>query len=826
MKIARFIFILLIIGSPILSQDIPVKNSSIKTALIKLENKLKKYDDTDSRPKIGIALAGGAALGFSHLGVLEMIDSLNIPVDFVAGTSMGGIVGGLYSIGYDVDELRTIAINTNWNDVFTDMPSRDLMPYFEKKNTGRYQLEFALDGITPVIPSGLIMGQKVSLTFSSLTYGYENFKSFDDLPIPFRCVAVDLVTGKEVILSKGSLSKAMRATMSIPSVFSPVVYGDSLLIDGGVLNNFPVNIVKDMGADIIIGLNLVYPQKTKEDYNSLFEVLDRTTEIPRSSILNANINSCDIYIEQYTGGLSLMDFDSVKIPEIIQRGTDAANLNKEYFLMLEKYLQKWSSRRLKYVGDKKKISGIVIKGNKTLDLDVIKNDLNLAENQLFDEQVLKQRISQLIDRKVYKKVDYACTEISDGDLKIELKIEEYKLPLIYSVDIRGNKELEFAFVYSNLGIKPGDKFNTSTIENKINSLYSLGYFEIITYEIGGLKDGAVELIINVKEKPTRTGFVGFRYNDFHQLVGAIGIQATSLFFSGLRVEAELQFAGLSQIFTKIYYPSRSMDIPIYPFLSGLYKNIPISAYDERGKKFAQYKDRAWKFSAGIGFPLSKYGIFETSYGVEWMNISADIASETSDIVFPTWRDNLHLIQFSLDFDLLDDALIPTRGMRIQAETEISSKRLGSDLGYARTSISGDWYGTLGGDHTMMIGGAFMLQWRDTPQYKWFNIGGPQSFVGYDYYQTNGSRFLIAKMEYRYAFKKDIFIKILGNVGFDYNLGTPSQQKVGKPLSGAGIGLMFDSILGPVEFIAALGDKSSYNPGKMRVIYYFNAGYKF
>ena len=166
------------------------------------------------------------------------------------------------------------------------------------------------------------------------------------------------------------------------------------------------------------------------------------------------------------------------------------------------------------------------------------------------------------------------------------------------------------------------------------------------------------------------------------------------------------------------------------------------------------------------------------------------------------------------------------GILLKADTEISSTRLGSDIGYSKAAVGVKYYTTISDDHTFMLGGDFLLQWRDTPQYKWFNIGGPESFVGYDYYQTYGSRFLIARFEYVFAYKKDIFLKLLGNIGFDYNLGPPSQQIVGQPISGAGIALMFDSIIGPVQFTAASGDKSSFNPGKHRMIYYFSAGYKF
>ena len=168
------------------------------------------------RPKIGLVLSGGGAKGFAHIGTLKMLDSLHIPIDYIVGTSMGGLAGALYAIGYTGHDLEKLVERSDWKEIFSDNPPRTELPYFVRKETGRYQLEFGISGVKPVAPSGLIYGQKVSLLFSSLTFPYESVNDFDNLPIPFRCVAVDLVTGNQVVLKSGSLAKAMRATMATP----------------------------------------------------------------------------------------------------------------------------------------------------------------------------------------------------------------------------------------------------------------------------------------------------------------------------------------------------------------------------------------------------------------------------------------------------------------------------------------------------------------------------------------------------------------------------------------------------------------------------------
>ena len=157
------------------------------------------------RPKIGLVLSGGGARGFAHIGVLKMLDSLEIPVDMIAGTSMGGIMGTLYAIGHSGMELEVLSTGTDWQEIFTDKPPRSQMPYLQKEQTGRYQMVFGIRGMKPAAPSGLIFGQKLNLLFSSLTFPYEQVERFDKLPCPIRCVAVDLVTGNQVVLDRGSL---------------------------------------------------------------------------------------------------------------------------------------------------------------------------------------------------------------------------------------------------------------------------------------------------------------------------------------------------------------------------------------------------------------------------------------------------------------------------------------------------------------------------------------------------------------------------------------------------------------------------------------------
>ena len=217
------------------------------------------------RPKVGLVLAGGGAKGFAHIGVLKVLEDNGIHIDYIAGTSMGGIVGALSAYGYSAREIEKEVKDINWAGLFLDSKNRDFMSYSNKTADDKYFLTVGFDRKGIKNPPGIISGQKIQNMFYHLVGPCSNSDNFDDLPTPFRCVATDILTGKEVVLKDGSLADAMRSTMSIPGVFTPVQRGEYLLVDGMVVNNLPVDVARDMGADIIIAVNLSNNQITAEE---------------------------------------------------------------------------------------------------------------------------------------------------------------------------------------------------------------------------------------------------------------------------------------------------------------------------------------------------------------------------------------------------------------------------------------------------------------------------------------------------------------------------------------------------------------------------------
>ena len=265
--------------------------------------------------KVGLVLSGGGAKGFAHIGVIEILDSLEIPVDMVTGTSMGSIMGALYSIGYTGTQMRTVVNAQDWTDLMGASPARKYRSYEWKVYKEQRLTDFQLRGGKVGLPSGINSGQKIYAKLHEMMIGYHGDIDFNTLPRPFACVAVDLQSGKEIDFHSGSLPDVVRASMSIPSYFDPHPYKDMYLLDGGVLNNMPSDVIREMGADIIIGVNVSEAaRKLTEDDLTITNVLVRSSMMGNQVRMQEHFAMCDLLIHPEIDTLSVLDFSN---PEYI-----------------------------------------------------------------------------------------------------------------------------------------------------------------------------------------------------------------------------------------------------------------------------------------------------------------------------------------------------------------------------------------------------------------------------------------------------------------------------------------------------------------------------
>ncbi len=297
---------------------------------------LKKFRH---RPKVGVVLCGGGAKGFAQIRVLKAIDEAGVPIDFIGGTSIGSIMGALYAVGYDPDMIEKLVREQDWNQVIYDRVPRVLMPVEQKMFERQYLATFPIMDGKLKVKSSVVDGVYVNLLMSQLMLPASNVHDFNKLSVPFYCIATDVEHARQYEMTKGNLARSVRASMSIPFFFKPVSMDNKLLVDGGMVNNFPVRNMKERGADIIIGVDLedaTIPASQIDNSLGLLESMMNLSSLEESMYARKN---CDIYIRPNLHGrnmLSFNDFDS-----IIQFGEDAAQEFAPHFKNLAKFLKEF-----------------------------------------------------------------------------------------------------------------------------------------------------------------------------------------------------------------------------------------------------------------------------------------------------------------------------------------------------------------------------------------------------------------------------------------------------------------------------------------------------
>lgn len=277
-----------------------------------------------SRPRVGVVLSGGGAKGVAHIGVLRALEEAHVPIDYIAGTSMGAIVGGLYAMGYTTAELDTLVRTQDWEFLLSDKtPRRQLSPV-QRERAERYVLSIPLSRSARPELTGLVRGRNLGNLLARLTVGYHDSISFDQLPIPFACVATNLANGDEIVFRNGIPATAIRASMAIPGAFTPVIWQGKTLVDGGMVNNFPVDVARKMGADIVIGSTVQRTFADTMETGGLQAVIHQLISIASRRKFEDNIRNCDIHIRVNPKGVSTMDFTAASIDTMLRRGYQAA----------------------------------------------------------------------------------------------------------------------------------------------------------------------------------------------------------------------------------------------------------------------------------------------------------------------------------------------------------------------------------------------------------------------------------------------------------------------------------------------------------------------
>jgi NTE family protein len=728
---------------------------------------LKAQNDTIKPvPKIGLVLSGGGAKGFAHIGVLKVIDSLGIKVDYVAGTSMGAIIGSLYASGYSGKQLEAIFKTQDFDELINDGFPRASKSFYERENSEKYAVTLPFDRFKISLPSALSRGQNVYNLLYHLMLPVNDVRDFNQLPIPFFCVATDIETGESLIMNKGKLAEAVTASGALPSLFQPVMIDERILIDGGVTNNFPVEELRAKGMDIIIGVDVQDALKDRESLKSAPDILLQIGNFRTINAMKSKAELTDIYIKPDITNFSVISFDEGD--DIIANGEAAARTKLSELKDVKKHQPDYTERLPVKVLDSLKIKNVSIEGNERYTRSYLLGKLKLKGADKISYADFRQGINNLIATNNFDTFRYQldATEneseyrllgkITESETSTFLRLglhydELYKSAILVNIT---QKKLLFSNDIASLDVILGD-----------NSRYNFNYFI----------DKGFYISIGIKS----------RYNQFNKNVNPI-----------IALE---EGSPLLEDLNKI-------DAKISDFTNQVYLQT-IFRKDFALRIGAEHKHLKITSETIIDDDREDKIIFEnTDYFSLFGNLKFD---DYDNSYFPKSG-----FYFNGDFHLY----LKASGFNTDFEEFSIAK---ADMGYAfsfsdklafKTEANGGF--KIGDKSTNALG---------------FAIGGYganfinsfYSFYGYDYLALTGDSFVKATFTLDYEIFKKHHILLAANYG---NIGDglfESGQFFSSPnYNGYAVGYSLETFLGPLE------GKYSYSPDTGNSYWVFNLGFWF
>ena len=533
-------FMLLCMASGMQARGIDPKADSV--AVQQMRDRMAQI--RQYRPTVALVLSGGGAKGLAHIGVIRYVESLGIPVDMVLGTSMGGLIGGLYALGYNVDQMEELVKSIDWNWVFTDRVSRKYVSYGDTKYKEKYMLaipfyyekdyyrmkmmndyrfdpmhkhdmlnigadneggaDFFKKNLLGSLPSGYIFGQNVSNLISSLTIGYQDSIDFKDLPVPYACIAADMVSGKAKIWHSGRMNDAMRSTMSIPGVFAPVRLDGMVLVDGGLRDNYPTALAREMGADIIIGVDLSDPRKTYMEVNNIGDIIGQGIEMMMRDGIEKNLLIPDVKIKPELKGFHMMSFSPQNADTIMVRGYQAAlaqdSLLREVALKTAgKYTPIKKKPAIGMSKDSLVIADVEIMGVLPREKEILKERLDLKYGEKISREELYDIVARIYGTQAY---DYVTYGLQGKEEPFDLVLNCRKGPIHqFGLGVRADTE-EIVSVMLNVGLN-------------VHKLH--GHMFDLSAKVSANPYASFHWSYDIPKFPTFNGLASIRWTDLNML---------------------------------------------------------------------------------------------------------------------------------------------------------------------------------------------------------------------------------------------------------------------------------------------------------------------
>jgi NTE family protein len=666
------------------------------------------FAQEQKRPKIGLVLSGGGAKGFAHIGVLKVIEEAGVKIDYIGGTSMGAVVGGLYASGYNATQIDSIFHKVNFDELLNDYIPRSAKSFYEKRNDETYAITLPFSNFKVGIPQALSKGLYNFNLLSRLTRHVRQVNDFNQLPTPFLCIGTNIETGQQVVLNKGNLAQAMLASAAFPTLFTPIEIDGQLLIDGGVANNFPVDEVKNLGADLIIGVDVQDGLWDKAQLKNATKILVQITNLHSIEQMKNKIKGTDIYITPDIKNFGVLSFDRGR--EIIQRGEEAAFAAYEKIKILTDDNNYFKKPKLSVLKDSLKLAQINTTKLSKFTTDYVFGKLGFKPNTPITYGHLESGINTLLATENFHSISYSFKNNERGEA-LELQLAEnpiytyLKLGLHYDELFKSailvnitHKNTLFKNDLASLDIIFGDNFRYNLdyyVDNGFNFSYGfksqLSQFNRnITQEITKsiLDTGVNQINVDYLDLSTRAYVQKGIAQRF--LFGA-GVELKYLHISSKTIanpiiDKSSYWSGFGYVkydsFDNKYFPKKgwsfTSDFQSYLFASDYHNDFkPFSIVKaEFSKAFSLSKAITFKFQGDAGLPIGNDGIpffnfvlggygynslnnFKPFFGYDFLSIAANSfikASGTIDFVFL----NKNHLNFSANFANLEQNLFKSK----------------------------------------------------------------------------------------------------------------------------------------------------------------------
>ncbi|MBK6452626.1 MAG: patatin-like phospholipase family protein [Proteobacteria bacterium] len=637
---------------------------------------------TSSRPRVGLVLAGGGAKGGAHVGVLKVLEEMHIPIDCIAGTSMGALVGGGYASGIPADELEKFVVGIDWKKVVGGAGQRDLQTIEQKRAGATYSndIEMGLREKRVILPAGILNTSNIEDLLRSYVAASRLQGDFDKLPIPYRAVATDMISGKMVVLKDGDLATAMRASMAIPGAFAPVMTEQYILSDGGMVRNIPVDVARNLCADVVIVVNLVEQELQREKLQTATQLILRSSDVGIMANENLQLESLtdrDIRVDVIMGDITTTDFE--RVPETIPLGEKAAREMAAKLAPLAVPEAEYHTWR----------AGVTAGQN--------------IETRLADVQ--------------YKGMERVNPEYLEGRAQV----------------------------------KSGDKVDTATISAEAQRMSALPEFESVEYRLTG-DPGGPTLEWWPQEKTYGPNYLKFDLGLYGSEDGDLGFvvyaKHTRTWLNSLGAEwrNEIQLGYFNNLSTSFYQPldvNQRFFVEPKVFYTRSWEDV---FYDN--ERLATYKFSDLGGTVDVGANLSDNS--QVRFGYMYTRRKATV--ETGSPILPEDERDDAGLTMSATFDSRDTAFNPTRGIAAALEYAYVDESLGAELDWERLELGIGMAVPVRNDVVWMtLAGGTDLD-SEIPPDRYFMLGGPGSFPGFELGELRLTDYWTASGSYLWKFK--------------------------------------------------------------------------